>query len=182
MVELYFIRHGETKANVDGILTGILQTNLTPNGISTAKALAPKLPRHFDAYICSPLKRTWQTLSAIAGDVPFEVDERITEVYSGDWQGLKKTDLPKNEYALYKKGLIDAPNGEKLKDVDRRILDFLKDMFAKYRANEKVLIVTHNALMRQLKRLFTASEDETEPKNLEIFIVTSQMFHNLTLN
>ena len=29
MATLFFIRHGETEANVDGILTGTLETNLT---------------------------------------------------------------------------------------------------------------------------------------------------------
>ena len=176
MVTLYFIRHGETEANVAGILTGTLETNLTERGVQEAKALSKKLTQHFDAYICSPLKRTWQTLHAIKGEVDFTIDKRVTEVYSGDWQGRKKTALPQEEYALYKKGLFDAPNGEALENVNNRALDFLTDMFSKYTKNEKILIVTHNAFMRQLKRLLVPNSDATEPKNLEIFKVDYKMF------
>ena len=33
MAKLFFIRHGQTEANVKGILTGRLETNLTQKGI-----------------------------------------------------------------------------------------------------------------------------------------------------
>ena len=178
MVELYFIRHGETEANVNGILTGTLETNLTEKGLQEAKAMSGKLSQSFDVYICSPLKRTWQTLQAIKGNVDFEIDERVTEVCSGDWQGKRKDGLPKEEYTLYKQGLFNPPNGEKLEDVNNRILDFLKDMFSKYKKDEKILIVTHNAFMRQLKRMFVSNNKAEEPKNLEIFKVDFKMFRN----
>ena len=40
MPQLFFIRHGQTEANVNGILTGTLETNLTQNGIEDAKKLS----------------------------------------------------------------------------------------------------------------------------------------------
>ena len=179
MATLFFIRHGETEANVDGILTGTLETNLTEKGLQEAKAMSSKLSQSFDAYICSPLKRTWQTLNAIKGNIDFDIDKRVIEIYSGDWQGKRKDELPKEKYTLYKKGLFNPPNGEKLEDVNARILNFLKDMFSKYKKNENILIVTHNAFMRQLKRLFISSNGIEEPKNLEIFKVDYKMFKQL---
>ncbi len=179
MVTLYFVRHGETQANVDGILTGTLETDLTQKGRDDAKALAGKLPKKFDVCICSPLRRTWQTLLAIKGDVKFLIDERITEICSGEWQGRKKSELPVEEYTLYKKGLLNPPKGEKLDDVNKRILDFLTDIFSKFRNNEKILVVTHNGLMRQLKRMFDFNQDAAEPKNLEVFEVNFKMFEKL---
>lgn len=179
MATLFFIRHGETEANVEGILTGTLETDLTEKGLQEARVMSEKLSTSFDGYICSPLKRTHQTLRAIKGEVNFEIDERVTEVCSGDWQGMKKDELPKEEYTLYKKGLFNPPNGEKLEDVNARALDFLRDMFSKYTKNEKILIVTHNAFMRQLKRLFVSNSEASEPKNLEIFKVDYEMFKHL---
>lgn len=180
MTKLYFIRHGQTEANVKGILTGRLETNLTQKGIADAIELGKNLDITFDYYYCSPLKRTQQTLKAIKGDVSFIVDERLTEVYSGDWQGKLKSELPQENFCLYKKGLLTPPNGESLEDVDKRILSFLNDIFSKYN-NEKILVVTHNAFMRNLKRFFVKKE-VLEPKNLEIFVVDSGMYSKLIIN
>ena len=178
MQKLYFIKHGQTEANVKGILTGRMETNLTPKGIDDAKEAGKTLKEKFDYYYCSPLIRTHQTLNAIVGDVDFIIDDRITEVYSGDWQGKLKTDLPEKEYDLYKKGMLTPPNGESLTEVDQRIVSFLNDIFDKYNNDDKILVVTHNAFMRNLKRLFL--QDGKEPKNLEIFIVDNDMYNNLT--
>lgn len=179
MPQLYFIRHGQTEANVKGILTGRLETNLTQKGIDDAATLSKELKEDFDYYYCSPLTRTHQTLRAIKGDVDFIIDERITEVSSGDWQGKLKSELPEEEYDLYKKGLLNPPNGESLEDVDKRAKSFLEDMFSKYKDNEKILIVTHNAFMRNLKRMFIDKDKVSEPKNLEIFMVNDEMYKSL---
>ena len=179
MPQLFFIRHGQTEANVKGILTGRLETNLTQKGIDDAIALSKELTEEFDYYYCSPLTRTHQTLRAIKGDVDFIIDERITEVSSGDWQGKLKSELPEVEYDLYKKGQINPPNGESLEDVDKRIISFLEDMFSKYKSDEKILVVTHNAFMRNLKRMFIDKDKVTEPKNLEIYIVDDEMYKKI---
>lgn len=179
MPQLFFIRHGQTEANVKGILTGRLETNLTQKGIDDAIALSKELTEEFDYYYCSPLTRTHQTLRAIKGDVDFIIDERITEVSSGDWQGKLKSELPEVEYDLYKKGQLNPPNGESLEDVDKRIKSFLEDMFSKYKSDEKILVVTHNAFMRNLKRMFIDKDKVREPKNLEIFMVDDEMYKQL---
>lgn len=179
MPQLFFIRHGQTQANVEGVLTGTIETNLTQKGIEDAKKLASELTEQFDYYYCSPLKRTHQTLNAIKGDVDFIIDERIIEVSTGDWQGKLKTELPEEEYDLYKKGLLNPPNGESLDDVDRRIKSFLADMFKKYKKEDKILVVTHNAFMRSLKRLFVDKDKVVEPKNLEIFVVDNDMYDKI---
>lgn len=183
MPKLYFIRHGETMANIDGILTGTLETDLSPTGIKSAENLGLELKEDFDYYYCSPLRRTWQTLIAIKGkNVTFTIDDRLIEVYSGLWQGKYKNELPSEEYELYKKGLLNPPGGESLLDVDKRIKSFLDDMFNKYHANEKILIVTHNAFIRSLKRLFLDNNMVNEPLNLEIFEVDEFDYNKLNMN
>lgn len=179
MPQLFFIRHGQTEANVKGILTGRLETNLTQKGIEDAITLSKELTEEFDSYYCSPLTRTHQTLKAIKGNVDFIIDERITEVSSGNWQGKLKSELPEVEYDLYKNGKLNPPNGESLEDVDKRIKSFLDDMFSRYKNDEKILVVTHNAFMRNLKRMFIDRDKVSEPKNLEIFIVNDEMYKSL---
>jgi broad specificity phosphatase PhoE len=66
-----------------------------------------------------------------------------------------------------------------LEDVDKRAKSFLEDMFSKYKDDEKILIVTHNAFMRNLKRMFIDKDKVSEPKNLEIFMVNDEMYKGL---
>lgn len=177
MPKLFFIRHGQTDANVKGILTGRLESNLTQKAIEDTKMLGRNMKEEFKYYYCSPLKRTKQTLIALRGNVNYIEDERLTEVYSGDWQGKNKIELPEDEYELYKKGLLTPPNGEKNLAVETRIKSFLNDIFSKYSLDDKILVVTHNAFIRCLKRLFV--DEVAEPKNLEIFIVDNEMYNDL---
>ncbi|MCI9063078.1 MAG: histidine phosphatase family protein [Clostridia bacterium] len=173
MVEIYFIRHGQTYLNVEGILAGTIDTELTEKGIQDTKEAFKDSNINFNYVYCSPLKRTWQTAKAIMGEnVELKIDDRITEVYTGVWQGIHKNELPKEEYELYKSGLLNPPGGEKLEDVDKRILSFIEEIFSKYSKDEKILVVTHNALMRNLKRLFFKTKGSVEPKNLEIIKIT----------
>ena len=73
---------------------------------------------------------------------------------------------------------MDPPNGESLANVEKRAKSFLEDMFSKYGKDEKVLVVTHNAFMRTLKRLFIDKNKVEEPKNLEIFMVNDDMYRD----
>lgn len=45
--------------------------------------------------------------------------------------------------------------------------------------NEKILIITHNAFMRNLKRLFLDRDKVLEPKNLEIFKIDTYMYNKI---
>lgn len=66
-----------------------------------------------------------------------------------------------------------------MEEVDKRIKSFLEDIFSKYQENEKILIVTHNAFMRNLKRLFLDRDKALEPKNLEIFKIDTYMYNKI---
>jgi len=182
MVEISFLRHGESESNVQEIMAGGIDFNLTQKGIKQAEQFSKTQNIYYDAYYCSPLIRTHQTLNAIKPDQKFIIDERLTEVNSGDWAGKSKKELPQDLYVLYKDGKLDPPNGETLKEVDNRILSFLKDIFGSYKNNEKILVISHNALMRSLRRLFfSTTEDQFEPKNLEIITITEEQYRSLSL-
>ena len=43
----------------------------------------------------------------------------------------------------------------------------------------KILVVTHNAFMRNLKRMFIDKDKVVEPKNLEIFMVADEMYKDM---
>lgn len=52
-------------------------------------------------------------------------------------------------------------------------------MFNLYSENEKILIVTHNAFIRSLKRLFIDKDKVEEPKNVEIFRIDNEMYQKM---
>ena len=52
-------------------------------------------------------------------------------------------------------------------------------MFSKYQKDDKILVVTHNAFMRNLKRMFIDKDKVAEPKNLEIFMVDDEMYKDM---
>lgn len=183
MAEIYFMRHGETELNTKGILTGRIDTHLTKKGIQDAKEVFQKKEKEFDAIYCSPLIRTQETAKAIMGEnTQFIIDDRITEVFSGEWQGKYKNELPQKEYELYKNGQWNPPGGETSEEVDERMQSFIKEMFSTYLRDEKILVITHNAFMRSLKRLFSGNREGKEPKNLEMIKITSQDYKNMTSN
>lgn len=85
------VRHGQTQANVDGIVdTAIPGAPLTPLGETQAKAAAQRLaPNEYDAVFASPLLRTRQTAQYLADELgqPVRIDDGLREVEGGDAEG-----------------------------------------------------------------------------------------------
>ena len=70
-LQLMFVRHGETQDNIDKILQGWRDTNLTENGHNDARAVADKLKDQSIQFIYhSPLIRMKQTIDPILTDHP----------------------------------------------------------------------------------------------------------------
>jgi alpha-ribazole phosphatase len=171
---LIFVRHAETDFNRDGIFAGRTDCNITAEGFEQAKKLFEEEQKHFDVIYCSPLRRTRQTLEAIMpGCVPI-VDERIIEISLGEWEGKEKASFDKELIALYRAGQYTPPGAETTLQVDKRVCGFVKNLFEKYKNNERVLIVTHNGVMRSIKRNFVFDYSNIMSKNLGSIVLTEE--------
>lgn len=90
MKTVYFVRHGETTANVDRVLAGSrTDTPLTTKGIEQAKITAEALrPINYDLLISSPLIRAHDTAKIIADihayNGPIVVSDLLLERDFGD--------------------------------------------------------------------------------------------------
>lgn len=131
MAEIYLVRHGETEWNAEGRFQGKLDSALTATGIKQAEAFGRRLAKlglQCDAFMTSPLGRTRQTATIIAGlaHLPaLQYDERIAEVSLGSWDGLTHIDIDARW-----PGLLDgstpfdwffrSPDGESYDDVLQR--------------------------------------------------------------
>ncbi|TYB31933.1 MAG: histidine phosphatase family protein, partial [Candidatus Mcinerneyibacterium aminivorans] len=65
-MEIYFVRHGETKGNKEKKFRGRTDYPLNENGKNQAKKLKEKLKKYkFDKLLTSPLKRAHETAKII---------------------------------------------------------------------------------------------------------------------
>ena len=176
MPQLRFIRHAQTDYNVAGIFAGRIDCNITPEGLEQARNLLSEEEKDFDYIYCSPLKRTKQTLEAIIPESIPIIDERIIEISIGEWEGKKKESFDKNLLALYRLGEYTPPGAETTSEVDKRVCDFVESLFSTYKNDEKILIVTHNGVMRAIKRNFVKDYSNIMSKNLGSIILTEESF------
>ena len=90
-LRLLFVRHGETQDNIDRILQGQRDTDLTVKGHKEAEVIAGKLKdEHIDAIYHSPLKRMVQTIAPILEahpDTPKESDKDLMGQSLGKFEG-----------------------------------------------------------------------------------------------
>ena len=176
MLNLMFIRHAETELNRTGIFAGRTDCNITQEGFEQARGVLKDDEKNFDYIYCSPLKRTKQTLDAILPNSTPIVDERITEICIGEWEGKKKELFDKDLVALYRAGQYTPPGAETTSQVDKRVCDFIESLFNTYKNNERILVVTHNGVMRSIKRNFVKNYNNIMSKNLEYIILTDKDF------
>ena len=176
MLSLMFLRHAETELNKIGIFAGRTDCNITQKGFEQAKEVLKDNEKNFDYIYCSPLKRTKQTLDAILPNSTPIIDERITEICIGEWEGKKKESFDKKLVYLYRTGQYTPPGAETTEQVDKRVCSFIENLFNIYKNNERILIVTHNGVMRSIKRNFVKNYDNIMSKNLDTIILTGKNY------
>ena len=88
--KVWFLRHGETEWNAEGRVQGQTESVLSERGKvhaqQQAELMAPILA-HNPPCIVSPLKRTRQTADIALGGRDYQTDDRLKEIFAGDWEG-----------------------------------------------------------------------------------------------
>ncbi len=136
----YFV-HGTTTDNKKGISTGQALGELSELGIKQSKELKEQIKdKKFDIVFCSDLKRAVDSANLTFKDsVKVIQDKRLRECNYGDLNQSKE-DKVKYEEHIEK----PFPNGESLKDVEKRIKDFLDYLYSNYKG-KNIAIVSHKA-------------------------------------
>lgn len=147
--------------------------------------------RRADCIYTSPLLRARSTAEAIAEgqNKSIQIDDRLTERYMGDWQGMPKTLVRKkhpNAFINEKMDFFYTPqNGEPYDIMVKRVADFLVE---KYCECSDLALVTHNGVFRVMKSLLTGEglSDvflEFEPYLVpQTFFVEDDLFHTIQAN
>ncbi len=123
-------------------------SKLSEKGKLQIKLLAHYLERiHIDRIFCSPLSRSKETALAIAKGrniIPIERKE-LLEIDCGDCTMMKRDDVIKNYPKLFEGWKNNTghpfPKGESLRDVEARVMPFLKEI-----KDGTVLISGHGSL------------------------------------
>ncbi len=166
------IRHAETTYNANKIFAGRIDCELSAKGIEDTIKNFNYQKDDFDVYYCSPLKRSLDTLNLIVKGVDkINIDDRIIEISIGDWEGKKKDSFPKELINKYRNGLYTPPNAEKTSEVDERVTSFFSELFELFDDNTKILVITHNGVMRSVKRNFVPNYENIMSSNLESIVL-----------
>lgn len=97
MPKVYFVRHGQSQANVDGVIAGWQDSPLTDLGMQQAQNEAQAIystGMQFDRILTSPLSRAYETAKIIAHAIQYPVVNIIVlddlrEKYGGDFEGKR---------------------------------------------------------------------------------------------
>lgn len=169
-LKIYLFRHGMTQDNSEGDFSGWRDVPLNKKGIRDAKIIALRLKdKRFTIAFQSDLIRSKQTLKEVLKfhkHVKVETDKRIKERNYGKLQGKSHWEIA-NKYGVKKydswhRG-YDArpPEGESLKDVEKRVLAFIKDLLVIMREEEvSVAVSAHGNSMRAFRKYFEKLSNE----------------------
>jgi len=200
MINIYYVRHGQTDMNQKGLWSGSSNAKLTTKGIEQATRAADELKDiKIDVAFISPLQRAIDTFDIINKyhNLTPIIDSRIKERSFGSLEGTSAIDasaieknknepgfndilktvgrskVERSEMYDFNKNSDFGYNVEKIKDVDKRVRGFLDEITKKYQ-NKNVLVVAHGAIGRHFEVYFNGMPKNgiivDGPKNAEVRI------------
>jgi broad specificity phosphatase PhoE len=145
-----FVRHGESVANAQGSLCGLVNSPLSPLGRTQALQAAQALPAELGLCLCSDLLRAVQTAQVLTrGRGSIEQHPQLRERNMGEWAGKDKAGLRASGAFARMRTWSGAPQGgESYRDLHQRLLPFLAQVST--RGVPHVLLVAHGGVIRVL--------------------------------
>lgn len=149
-MNIYIIRHSETKYNKLGITQGRKDSPLTQAGKKIAEKLGKKLKNKNIAKIySSDLGRCIETSKIINKLLKVKIipSPELREINYGIFNGKPEKDIKK--VFEFKNADTAPPGGESFNQVKRRLLSFLKSPNLK-KEKGPILIVTHDGCLKAI--------------------------------
>ena len=161
---VYLIRHGKTEANEKHLYCGSTDLPLSSAGRAELGDIHYAIPNV--RFLTSGRARTKETLEALFGNVPYEVDTRFREVDFGIFEMRSYEELKDTpEYQAWLTGDNEAnipPRGESGAQMKARVLEAFSEI------REDTCIITHGgviaAIMEQLFSEEGKNRYEWQPK------------------
>ena len=149
-------RHGESEGNTAAVFTGHRGYSLTPMGHKQAELTAEYLQENFsvDAVYCSDLPRAFQTAEHIAlkYDLPIVTDASLRELFGGQWENRKFSELPRDfpeDFAVWQEDTIHSrcTDGESVLELTERAVEGIQKIAEKH-PGQTVVMVSHATPIR----------------------------------
>jgi broad specificity phosphatase PhoE len=153
---LYFIRHGETASNADGLLHGVTDVPLNARGERQAELIAERLLELADLQriVSSPLRRAFHTARAIRdlSGLPLRVHHGLREMNFGAAEGVPFHEVG-TTYPRQSEGFLDPsnmlaryPGGESRGEFFGRVERTVDDIANQY-LGEHIVVVAHGGFI-----------------------------------
>jgi probable phosphoglycerate mutase len=171
-MHVYFIRHGETDFNLQGIIQGRgVDSDLNDTGRQQARAFFEAYQHiDFELIVTSTLKRTHQTVSHfLERDIPWIQMPELDEISWGSFEGtapsIERYEAFQHILRAWRNGDLDAalPEGESARQLDERLTRFVE--WLKTRNEKHILVATHRVLISRLKQLPVSEMDQVGHTN-----------------
>ena len=146
MKHLYIIRHGQSVANVQGVLSGHTDHPLTDEGRAQAKRAGKQAKGlNIDLIVASPLKRAHETAAIIAREIGYPEDKIVVEP-----KAIERN-FGELESTPYTPGYdVDTTaSGEKEHELQARVAalyEYLQSL-----PGDNILVVSHGSTSRMLR-------------------------------
>ena len=158
----YFLRHGETDWNKQGLMQGHTDIPLNNTGRAQAEAAVAALSRMpIDRIVASPLVRAYETAEIVNRVLqkPLTADAGIQERHFGSMEGVTHAEMDRQRSAWMADGTLPAeengypcpPEAEPYSVFKARTLDTLSKHLGD-EAGGNVLFVAHGGVYRVLRR------------------------------
>jgi len=175
-LKIFLVRHGQDHDNLQGVMNGRRDSNLTLLGREQAGLARDQvINEKIGAIYSSPLQRAKETAEIIAKPhgLIVQTDNRLLERDFGIYTGLPTSDLNK-----YSKNYIatadnfyvlDGKGTERFAEVYKRAKSFVVDLRNNHQA-ENIIIVCHNDIAKMIQAVIWKREIEDVLKNTPFLV------------
>lgn len=154
MSKIFFIRHGQSKWNVENKICGSTDIPLTDQGREQARVTAENIIKQnikAEKILYSPLSRAKETaliISELTG-IPAIEEPRLIEQNFGIYEGQPRNS---EEFKIAKSQFLNRyESGESMLKLAQRIYNLLDDLKSK---NTDIILVAHNGISRVIHSYF----------------------------
>ena len=164
--DFWFIRHGESEANRDGIIQGRQPSRLTESGKAQAREAGEWLrAKALDLVLSSPLARASETAHIIAEAAragAVETVEELTEIDTGIFSGLSfeqaQRAYPEAWMAFQRESWEGVPGAERIQELLARAeATWTRLVDLARQGKRSVLCVTHSGFLQWMIRFTLGS-------------------------
>lgn len=176
---LLLLRHGESSGGSGTRLIGRGDPELSSLGREQMRAAGRELAGEvIDQVVASPLRRSWQSATALVPGTPIRLEPDFREIDFGRWEGLTPEEIRERDPVAYEEWQSGGegfafPGGESRADFRTRVRRGLERLLAA--PGRSALLVVHKGVIRVLVEELTGEKLEAEqPKLGELVRLTRQ--------